>query len=807
MIFEIESLRARRLLRICGWLAVGGVVCAVVVAGLLGVAFGASAGSFDPVFGSGGLVQLQLGQNVAVPRSYATAVLAQGDNKILLGGVAGDSGSDADEFMVARLNPDGTRDTTFGSAGAFYAQMSNQVATQSREPLSEVRALALQGNGDIIAAGEATNDSGGGQFALVRLLPTGALDTSFGSQGKVIVQPGSAVSSGIAGAYAVALQSDGKIVTAGWADDSGGHPAFAILRLNSDGSLDQSFGSGGQIVVQLGQSPTSPYSYAQSLVIEPDRTIAVAGIANDVSGNYEFALARLNANGSPYAGLGPVGQVRVQVAAAQQSPQSGAYGLALQSNGRLVAGGYARDPGSDARAPYELALARFNPDGTLDSSFGSGGKVRVQTATGDAPYSYAAALALQSDDKIVVAGASGPNPANGAPTYGFLAARFNTEGTLDTTFGSGGTVSVQMGSQDHSLPPWSYARAVAFQADGRILAAGLGTYPNSSKQIGVIRLYGARAPAASFSSAPSSPRTGDPLSFDASGSSDPYAPIVSYSWSFGDGATATGASTSHSYAAAGRHKVTLSVTDTNGLHDTVSDTVAVTDRPPIASFAFSPSSPQAGQAVSFDGSASGDPDGTILGYRWDFGDGSTAAGGAPQHVYAAPGSYAVILAVDDNSGSTANVTRIVTVADRRPSSSASNPTGLSPPDGLFGPFSWVPRLLAPEGSGPAFSFSTPRSVSWSQLRHNGLIVRVHCAAACAVRAALVPTAHTGRHRAVLARGHGRLRAPGRLTVLVRTTGARLSRLDGRHVSLTLRVRVSDVYGRTRTRTRRLALRP
>jgi uncharacterized delta-60 repeat protein len=791
------------------WAALSIVVCAVVLAASPAVAGAASAGTFDSVFGTGGEVRVQLGPNAAVPSSYANAVLAQGDGKVVLGGVAGDATSGADEFMVARLSLDGSMDGTFGSGGAFYAQLSAP---------SQVRALALQGDGGVIAAGVATSSSGAGQFAFVRLLSSGALDTGFGSQGKVIVQPGSGASGGAAEAYAVALEPDGKIVSAGWADDPGGHPAFAVLRLNSDGSLDQSFGSGGQVVMQLGQSPTSPYSYAQSLVIEPDGTIAVAGIANDISSNYEFALARLNANGSPDAGFGTAGQVRVQVAASQQSPRSGAYSLALQSNGRLVAGGYARDPVSNASVPNELALARFNPDGTLDSSFGSGGKVRVQTATGDAPYSYAAALALQSDDKIVAAGASGANPASGAPTYGYLAARFNTDGTLDPTFGSAGTLTAQMGQQDQTSPAWSSARAAAIQADGKILAAGLGSYPNSSKRVGVIRLYGAQAPVASFTSLPSSPQTGDVVSFDGSGSSDPYAPIVSYSWSFGDGTTATGRTASHSYASGGWHRVALTVTDQNGMQDTASQTIAIGDRPPIASFAFSPSSPSAGQAVSFDGSASSDPDGRIVSYRWDFGDGSTGAaaqnvyvaGAAPQHVYAASGSYPVTLAVTDDTGNTASVTHVVAVASRPAflppgTSPGTYSSEIVPPGDLSDPSTWVTRTLGTEPSVLVVSFSAPRSISWSQLRHRGLVIHVHCTSACTVSSALV--ARTGRHHeAVVARGHGRLRAAGRLTVSVRTTSALRTLDDRRHISLTLRMRVRDAYGNARTRTHRLLLR-
>lgn len=172
------------------------------------------------------------------------------------------------------------------------------------------------------------------------------------------------------------------------------------------------------------------------------------------------------------------------------------------------------------------------------------------------------------------------------------------------------------------------------------------------------------APTADFTFTPSDPLVDEVIEFDGTVSSDPDGSIVSYAWDFGDGTTATGATPVHSYGSAGDFTVMLTVTDDAGLTDTVSATVTVsteTNDPPVSEFTFSPSDPNVGDTVQFDGTFSDDPDGSIVAYDWDFGDGTFGTGSTVSHSYSVEGDYIVSLTVTDDDGATDTSTATVTV--------------------------------------------------------------------------------------------------------------------------------------------------
>ena len=175
-----------------------------------------------------------------------------------------------------------------------------------------------------------------------------------------------------------------------------------------------------------------------------------------------------------------------------------------------------------------------------------------------------------------------------------------------------------------------------------------------------------QSPVANFTESAHTVYTGENIDFDASGSHDPDGTIVSYSWDFGDGNTATGATVSHAYADNGSYVVNLTVTDDDGATASAHATKTVMNRPPVANFTESAHTVYTGESIDFDASESHDPDGIIVNYLWDFGDGDTATGVTTSHSYATSGTYTVTLTVTDDDGATDSITITKTVRNRGP---------------------------------------------------------------------------------------------------------------------------------------------
>jgi uncharacterized delta-60 repeat protein len=306
-------------------------------------------------------------------------------------------------------------------------------------------ALVLQPDGKLVAAGSSllAASSSGSRFALARYDKNGRLDPSFGNGGTVTTTIGKA-----SGADALVLQRDGKLVAAGQTAGGGTKFAFSLVRYDRNGRLDPSFGSGGIVTTTIGKSAA-----AWALVLQPDGKLVAAGDADS-----KFALARYDRNGRLDPTFGSGGIVTTTI-----GKDAGAVALVRQSDGKLVAAGYNR---TDTTSKF--ALTRYDRNGRLDRSFGSGGI--VTTTVGK--YAGAAALAIQPDGKLVAAGSGGSMVESK-----FALARYGKSGRLDPRFGSGGTVTTAIGKETKGFAlapfePNAWAVALVLQPDGKLVAAG-----------------------------------------------------------------------------------------------------------------------------------------------------------------------------------------------------------------------------------------------------------------------------------------------------------------------------------------------
>lgn len=414
----------------------------------------ASPGDLDMSFGIRGKVITPIGSGD--DDDYGRSVLVQRDGKILVAGSSDDGNGYVNTgykyFALTRYNPDGTLDAAFGNWGKVTSGVGGI-------GFAGASSMALQGDGKIVVAGESLEWGGMYAIALARYSSNGTLDTRFGNQGRVITS----INAGDEWARGVAVQSNGKIVVAG-SSRSSGNTDYALVRYNSNGSLDTSFGNGGKVVTPVG----SWADYGESVILQNDGKIVVAG-SSTIPGNPDLsfcALVRYHANGSLDAGFGSGGKVITSIGRGKDCGQ----GAACQSDGKiLVAGDFYN--GSD----NDFALVRYNANGTLDTGFGTGGKVITPVGSG---YDSGGSVAVQVDGKIIVAGDS-----NNGNDNDFALVRYNANGTLDTGFGSGGKVTTPVGDYGDS------SESVAVQIDGKIIVAG-SSYDGISNDFAVARYDG-----------------------------------------------------------------------------------------------------------------------------------------------------------------------------------------------------------------------------------------------------------------------------------------------------------------------------
>jgi uncharacterized delta-60 repeat protein len=315
-----------------------------------------------------------------------------------------------------------------------------------------ISSVALQADGKIVLAGSKGTDPDY-DFLLLRLNANGTLDSSFGLNG-IVLPPSSA---GRDALQSVAVQSDGKIVTAGQYYN-GSHWDVFIARYLSDGSPDNTFGIGGSQVTDCG---TGSRDYGRSLAIAVDGKLVVGGTKKNGTLS-DFLVVRYNQDGTLDNTFGGSGIVVTDLG----SNADEGYSLVINPDNKVLLSGRT---GSTS----VLGMVRYDPDGSLDASFGNNGKVVMSSGNGPSLWQ---AVALQDTDRIIVAGSS-----DTGPTTDFAVARYLNNGTLDNSFGINGITVTDLYTKSDQ------ATSTAIQFGTKILVAGYSGTQSNGTGISVAR--------------------------------------------------------------------------------------------------------------------------------------------------------------------------------------------------------------------------------------------------------------------------------------------------------------------------------
>jgi uncharacterized delta-60 repeat protein len=381
----------------------------------------------DGAFGSNGTLALPISSGSGADEAFAVAIDAEG--RIVAAGYATNQ---QQQFAVVRLTPEGNLDPDFGNGGVTLLSIGVRARAQ---------ALALQSDGKIVLAGYAVPVSGGNeQFAVARLLSDGTPDDDFGANGVTTT----AFGTHDCRAAAVVIQGDGGIVLAGWSRTTTNRDV-ALVRFTESGVVDPTFGSSGKTVIAVGTSNDE----ATALALQSDGKIVTTGYASDTSA-YDVLVQRFTTTGALDPTFNATGFRRLSPGDGVEQGNS----VLVQPDGRILIGGETRVNGV-----ARFFAARLNADGTFDNSFG-GGTGMVTTAIGT--LAEGKSIALTTRDRFVIAGRAQPDKG----VVQFAVARYLVDGQLDPTFGSSGIDLIPIGNKS------SEGYAVAVDADETITVAG-----------------------------------------------------------------------------------------------------------------------------------------------------------------------------------------------------------------------------------------------------------------------------------------------------------------------------------------------
>lgn len=316
-------------------------------------------------------------------------------------------------------------------------------------------ALAIQTDGKIVVGGTAIDSVY--SFALARFNTDGSLDNSFNSDGKITTRVGGFC-------YSLTLQPDGKILAFGSAYN-GLNYDLTLIRYNTDGSLDNTFNSDGIVTTDF----TGSHDYGRSVTLQPDGKIVVAGTSLDGGTYTDFVLARYNTNGSIDSSFSNDGKTTTDFFSANDE----AWSVLVRYDGKIIASGTADNPGHS----YDFAMAYYNSDGTVDESIGEFGKVVTDFGNSEGQSIYASAF--MGNEKLIVVG-SAYNPVLG--NTDMAVASYVNEGYIDYSFAGDGKVSISLNANYYG------AMGLAIQSDHKILA--LAHTVNTDMDIALVRYNG-----------------------------------------------------------------------------------------------------------------------------------------------------------------------------------------------------------------------------------------------------------------------------------------------------------------------------
>ena len=437
-----------------------------------------AAGGIDTRFGVDGIVVTSTGPGAAPDLQGGLAI--QRDDRILVGGQSY-MGEDAGGFQwrVTRYMRNGDIDAAFGVGGSVLTNMSDLGGLDER-----MVSLAVQHDGKIVAAGSIQTSSSLDEdsSALARFNPDGTLDTSFGDGGKVVFD----VAPGHDFVNQVLVDRSERILV------GGGCQHFFLTRYEADGTLDPSFNREGPVpglVITEVSSGENAHDNILGIVLDERERIVAGGFSitfEDGAPNVDSTLARYLPDGTLDTSFNHDGP-RPGIVVTSVAPGGGwdvIFDVALDRHGRILTVGDAYV--GAGTGGFDVALSRYLPDGSLDNSFGSGGIVLTNAGPGDSD-DDAQAVAIQTNGRILIAGSAAPTAF--LVDSDFMVARYNSNGSLDRSFGVGGIAITPTGAEGGDDEIW----AVAFQSGSRLVASGECDQPSTGRDVCLVR-YGISDP-------------------------------------------------------------------------------------------------------------------------------------------------------------------------------------------------------------------------------------------------------------------------------------------------------------------------